>query len=126
MADGIKLFGYDADTETFDARFLRRPSPTNIKKCCYCRVILLDGNRTRDHLHPKSLGGRITRDCCLACNKEKGSMTMPRYIMFLEAKRELLSSKTDEWRKRTTQIRNAEKLLRNFGDRILDFGIKKK
>jgi len=108
--DGLKLFGYSSDTGEFDSRYLKRPQ-INRRKCCYCKTVLTADNKTLDHLHPRFLGGTVTRSCCLDCNREKGRLTLPRYIIWLEAQREKLSSKTDEWRKRTTQILNAEKLL---------------
>jgi len=72
---------------------------------------LNEENKSRDHLHPRILGGTVTKPCCLACNQEKGKLTLPRYILWLEKERAMLSSKTEEWRKRNTQIVNAEKLL---------------
>lgn len=107
----IKLFGYSSETGEFDDRYLRRPQ-VNIIKCCYCKTILNEQNKTRDHIHPKILGGTVTRPCCYACNQEKGKLTLPRYILWLEERKAAVSSKTDEWRKRNTQIINAEKLLK--------------
>ena len=54
-----------------------------MSKCHYCRVTLTRTTATnhradmytRDHIHPKSLGGTKTVPCCLRCNGMKGNLT---------------------------------------------------
>lgn len=53
--------------------------------CEYCRVFLTSDSATRDHIHPKSLGGGRGDNLALACrpcNTRKGSLSA---IEFLES-----------------------------------------
>lgn len=54
--------------------------------CCYCCIELNKHNYTRDHIYPKSLGGRVTKPCCKACNQEKGNKTLIEYAQFIGKK----------------------------------------
>jgi hypothetical protein len=46
--------------------------PSNDKECFYCGSRLWEGNRTTDHIIPKSKGGILSNDnkvyCCKRCN----------------------------------------------------------
>lgn len=44
--------------------------------CWYCGASLKGGKRTRDHVVPKSKGGRQTVDACRACNNRKADMSL--------------------------------------------------
>ena len=49
--------------------------PSNEKECFYCKGRLWQGNRTTDHILPKSKGGILSNDnkvfCCTRCNQLK-------------------------------------------------------
>lgn len=57
--------------------------------CAYCRRKLeATGSHsklaaTRDHVHPKSLGGYGQVWCCRQCNQLKGCMTMREWLRFM-------------------------------------------
>lgn len=40
---------------------------------------------TRDHIHPKSRGGKMTVWACWRCNNLKGDMTEQQWIAYLAA-----------------------------------------
>ncbi len=54
-------------------------------RCWYCGHLLFntsptrDRSKTRDHVHPKSLGGTRTVKACRLCNIEKRDMTLAEY-----------------------------------------------
>lgn len=52
-------------------------------KCFYCGKVA----NTKDHVVPKSRGGRYKVHACLKCNQEKADMTLPEYRVFLAKKR---------------------------------------
>jgi|GEM_PF-729887 len=58
------------------------------KRCYWCeRPLLSRGGRkalsaTRDHIVPKAHGGRVTVDCCTACNSLKGDMSPSKWTRF--------------------------------------------
>lgn len=39
--------------------------------CFYCGDELHIDNRTKDHIYPKCLGGKVVVPCCAGCNKRK-------------------------------------------------------
>lgn len=64
--------------------------------CTYCERQLIDPKRdksgrtanlslTKDHVTPKSQGGRKTVDCCRQCNILKGDLNQGRWRMFMAA-----------------------------------------
>lgn len=58
-------------------------------QCYYCREYLTDLNRTKDHVIPKSKGGKLTKDnkvyACRKCNRNKGDLTIEEWIEKLKA-----------------------------------------
>lgn len=59
--------------------------------CCYWCQRQLESSTspsglavTRDHVKPKSRGGRRTVLCCRACNNLKGDMTVDEWKRFME------------------------------------------
>jgi HNH endonuclease len=122
----FKLFGYSADTEEFDDRYLRKPGSRrkssgsrklpkiNTKQCCYCWASFKDAVKTRDHIHPKSKGGKLTRPCCYACNQEKADMTLEEYISFLSEMMDVFEAGSPNWKKYRRKLSNAKKLHREL------------
>lgn len=57
-------------------------------QCYYCRDKLHVGNRTRDHIIPKSKGGILSKTnkvfACKTCNFSKGSLTIEEWLFKLE------------------------------------------
>jgi CRISPR/Cas system Type II protein with McrA/HNH and RuvC-like nuclease domain len=53
-------------------------------QCYYCREYLTDLNRTKDHVIPKSKGGKLSKDnkvfACRKCNRNKGDLTIEEWI----------------------------------------------
>jgi len=49
--------------------------------CFYCDVQLTRQTASRDHVIPKSHGGRTrhTVDCCKPCNERKATMTLAQF-----------------------------------------------
>ena len=47
--------------------------------CYYCGASLKGGRRTRDHVVPKSKGGRKTVDACQPCNTRKAAMSLEEF-----------------------------------------------
>lgn len=60
-----------------------------IGKCYYCQRELKSSKDksnlalTRDHIHPKSRGGRKTVIACRACNHIKGDMLFSQWVAFM-------------------------------------------
>jgi 5-methylcytosine-specific restriction endonuclease McrA len=58
-------------------------------QCYYCREFLTDLNRTKDHVIPKSKGGKLSKDnkvfACRKCNRNKGDLTIEEWIEKLKA-----------------------------------------
>lgn len=89
----MQLVGYDSDYYNQQyGSFPLKPKKTKSKRhksgvCCYCEVQLNKSNYSKDHLIPRSKGGRNklnnTKDCCKDCNSEKADMTLERYIEYL-------------------------------------------
>lgn len=78
------------------------------RSCCYCEVRLTADTFTRDHITPKSKGGKIIKPCCKECNFEKGSMLLREYIGFLNGR--LFKVKGGELTKLQTKIKNANNI----------------
>lgn len=51
--------------------------------CCYCEKKLNNRTYTKDHLIPKSKGGKIMMPCCYDCNQEKQDLPLEIYAMLL-------------------------------------------
>lgn len=85
------------------------PKPFREEKvCCYCECLLTDENRTRDHVIPRSRGGKAGKNikpCCAECNVEKGNMMLHTYIYVLNL--QLLEKSGDDLKKLQTKIENA-------------------
>lgn len=91
----IKLFGYNSDEASFDERYLKpvrhnKPKTALLDKCCYCECKLTDDNRTKDHVWPRSKGGKgksfrypNIKPCCVKCNQEKSDLLPLEYIKWL-------------------------------------------
>lgn len=80
------------------------------KNCCYCELSIPKSQITREHLVPKSKGGRTTAPCCFACNQEKADMLLIDYIIFLWDKQKVLTDKK-KIKRTEVKIRNAIKFL---------------
>ena len=48
----------------------------NLGTCVYCGDIAT----TKDHVIPKSRGGRTTLPCCLRCNRAKGNLFLSQFL----------------------------------------------
>jgi len=61
------------DRAAIDQRWLKSP----VKECHYCGVLLSKSTATKEHVIPKSSGGKNTPSnivfSCRACNGERGS-----------------------------------------------------
>lgn len=72
-------------------------------QCYYCRDKLHNGNRTRDHVNPKSKGGKLSKDnkvfACKTCNFSKGSLTIEEWLHKLETLKQT-GKNTLIWKKR--------------------------
>ena len=70
------------------------------EKCFYCEDYIPLKYMTKDHLHPRSKGGKDNLEnlvlCCAECNKSKGSLTI-----------------TDFMEKVTTQKNRMENIINN-------------
>lgn len=57
------------------------------EKCFYCLKKVKKGQETRDHLTPRSKGGKSTLEnlvyCCRSCNSSKGKRDRESYIAYL-------------------------------------------
>ena len=53
-------------------------------QCFYCRELLTDLNRTKDHVWPKSKGGILSKKnkifACRRCNRSKGNLTLQEWL----------------------------------------------
>lgn len=65
------------------------------KRCPYCSMIMTRGTYhfpTRDHIRPRSAGGKLTPDNCVIvcgpCNVAKGSKSLERFAAALEHKKD--------------------------------------
>lgn len=59
-----------------------------VKRCHWCeRELTKRGGQmaTRDHVRPRSKGGRYTVPCCLACNNLKGDMMPSEWFDYMRA-----------------------------------------
>ena len=59
--------------------------------CCYCEKKLTDKDCTREHILPKSKGGKLILPACKKCNGEKSNMIISEYISFLVNKNKIIS-----------------------------------
>src|SRR5262245_17202829 len=70
------------------AQLFRRAG--KLQKCAYCSRQLHattarnDQRATRDHVHPRHLGGTECVWACVACNQLKGGMTLDAWQAFMQ------------------------------------------
>ena len=61
-----------------------------LQKCAYCarqlhaKTARNDQRATRDHVHPRHLGGTKCVWACVACNQVKGGMTLEAWQVFMQ------------------------------------------
>lgn len=104
----IKIIGYDSDS-VYDSKIKLKSSKSYFKEgmiCCYCNDFLTINNCTREHIIPKSHGGKIIKPCCSNCNSEKANMTLFWYIKWLSSE-----PKTE---RNLRKIENAKKLFKQI------------
>ncbi len=106
----IKLIGYTSDSVLGYVPILKgkeikaeKPPIHNVRfftkesECYYCKVSLNEKIRTRDHLHPKSKGGKLNNlnkiFACRTCNYEKADMTIGEWLEKLKS--ESLNGRTE-------------------------------
>jgi hypothetical protein len=72
-------------------------------RCYYCRMKLLKHESTRDHVVPKSRGGRASDNniviACKYCNFNKGSKTVSAYLKSVEFQYALAASRLQDNKK---------------------------
>jgi 5-methylcytosine-specific restriction endonuclease McrA len=87
-------------------------------KCCYCEIKLyLALNYSRDHIIPKSKGGKgdkNLRPCCCHCNGEKGDMHLKQYIELLNRKWKRSIKGSLEFKLLVIKINNANKIAKEI------------
>jgi 5-methylcytosine-specific restriction endonuclease McrA len=88
------------------------------KNCCYCELTIDKSEVTREHIIPKSKGGRIIAPCCIKCNREKGAMMLIDYIIFLWDKKLVDPKKI---KRNEVKIKNAIKYLLLLYPKQYDF-----
>ena len=75
------------------SRVVYQPSPVERKTmndkflspCPYCGRCMTEVNVTREHLVPRSMGGRCVIFVCRSCNNERGnSLTSPAFLNYIE------------------------------------------
>jgi hypothetical protein len=97
---------------------LRSIEKSKDKNCCYCEVELTTRHisdpthRTREHVVPKSRGGKIIMAACFECNQEKGNLMLHSYIQMLNYK--LHDYKGELLSKLQTKIKNANKIAKQL------------
>ena len=81
--------------------------PSNEKECFYCGGRLWGGNRTTDHILPKSKGGILSNDnkvySCIRCNQMKQDHTVEDFRGMV---RFLLREMEKEFKEKTEYYRN--------------------
>jgi 5-methylcytosine-specific restriction endonuclease McrA len=90
-------------------------------KCCYCEIDLYYAlNYTRDHIIPKSKGGKGNKlnlkKCCSHCNSEKGNLMLATYIHMLNL--QMLNVTGQDLIKLQTKIKNANLLAKELENSI--------
>lgn len=73
----IKLVGYSSDDLGIGQITLRK---NEYGYCCYCEKKLNKYSYTREHIIPKSRGGKDTLPCCKRCNSMRGSLTLQQFL----------------------------------------------
>lgn len=84
--------------------------------CCYCETYLTPQNRTKEHVIPKRVGGKIIKPCCRNCNEEKGGLMLHSYIQLLNL--QLSDAKPNEIQRIQTKIKNANNIAIELENRI--------
>lgn len=62
----------------------RKKANRNKHKCFYCGV--KKKKLTKDHVHPKSKGGKQTVPCCYNCNQRKRNMLFSEWQEYMKDK----------------------------------------
>jgi len=76
-------------------------------QCYYCREQLTDATRTRDHIWPKSKGGKLYKKnkvyACRSCNRYKRDLTIEEWLNVLLILKQTKKTKKI-WAKKETII----------------------
>lgn len=107
----MKLIGYDSDSVASGLMFRKTEPKKKDGFCCYCSQELNKHNFSRDHVHPKSKGGKKKLPCCIKCNREKGSMTLVEYKDFVVHQQTGFTTDTLGYRQYSTKLSNINVLL---------------
>ncbi len=90
---------------------------TSRTQCYYCKGVLTDENRTKDHIWPKSKGGKLSRDnkvyACRRCNKSKGNSTLEEWLEQLKVLEKTKKNKK-VWENRLTVIGTLYSLIDQY------------
>lgn len=82
--------------------------------CCYCETPLDEDNYTREHIVPRSRGGRDWMrnmlPCCNNCNTEKDNLMLHSYIQYLNLKMDDMDVDSLEHHMNMIKIKNANKI----------------
>lgn len=92
------------------------------RKCCYCEVSVPRDLVTREHVVPKSKGGKggVIAPCCRACNQQKKDMLLIDFILMLMIQRKKMR-KPKVVKKCDTKIKNSVKFLLKLYPGEFDF-----
>lgn len=75
--------------------------------CCYCGVQMLIREKrdpphpqrlTRDHVVPRSKGGRLIVECCSKCNLDKGILSLEEFRLVLAYRNGKIPGCADKFR----------------------------
>lgn len=89
-----------------EKRAEKKRKKENPLPCIYCSA----PGVTREHLVPKSVGGRCTFPCCLACNRERGNKLpaqFPPLLHYIRTKKG-----ATHWEIAKQRVKNKQKLER--------------
>lgn len=82
------------------------------RNCCYCELSISRNEITREHLIPKSKGGKGSNiaPCCRACNQQKKDMLLIDFILILMKQRSNMV-KVKVIKRTEVKLRNSIKFL---------------
>ena len=82
------------------------------RKCCYCELDIPRSEVTREHIIPKSKGGKggLIAPCCRSCNQQKKDMFLIDFVLLL-MKQQGQMKKKKVIKRAEVKIRNATKFL---------------
>lgn len=120
--DIILLVGYSSDdiitTENKKKSIVKKLATDGDEllsnKCCYCGERLKRSTFSREHIIPKSKGGKIVKPCCIRCNGEKGDMFLSQFIPFLIQKQH--TSEGVEYNRYSKMIDNANRIAKSLNN----------